>query len=297
MKNKSDYKRKERFTRETEASIDKEFAEVGIKTLNICHLRAAKKPVAHTPGTPCAITIVSEHAIEYDVVVRLAQDIESNWMCTQQRDHLGHYMLSRMASNGYPGVAICSCGDNFNRRDGRVRAKNRLKTHLLETGKFHAVSTSEPEGKRELDYRPAIVRLQLLNAELQQTVANYRSGATVRRIAKMAYDRKNEILVRGTILDRLRNELDAQRKANENDATRIESLRTGVADRDELITEQSEHIDRLRIWAERAQRTAENQAECLEKIQAAVEQQRKYSCCTILDNISEILRNAREGVQ
>lgn len=122
-------KQRERFTRETEASIDSEFAKFGITELHVRHMRAKQQQNVFVAGTPCVITVVSEHAIEYDAIAGLLQKLDSEWMCTPQIE----YNYYNMMKQGYPGIAVCACGDNFNRREGRIRAKRHLISHLVRT--------------------------------------------------------------------------------------------------------------------------------------------------------------------
>ena len=118
---------KERFTRETEASLDKEFKKLGLTTY-VAHIHEPE--VVCFPADPFIITVVTTtEAITREGRNHL-EEVMLDWY-GEGAQRMGSYLAQKTR---HPGISICAPGDNFNRREGRIRAKRRLISHLINNG-------------------------------------------------------------------------------------------------------------------------------------------------------------------
>lgn len=123
--------KQERFTETVEASIDAEFVNIGINTFYVCYLKMQQAPATTLPGTVCAMTVVSADEMCLDEVVSAVKGIQHELEIAPPGTYATRYMFQSMCERGFPGVSICSCGDRFKMREGRIRAKRRLLSHLM----------------------------------------------------------------------------------------------------------------------------------------------------------------------
>lgn len=230
--------KQEQFTREIEVSIDAEFAKIGINILYVCYLKAKQAPMIPKQGTSCAVTVVSTDEIDSDKIVsamhdieqelKRIQDIEQELEMSQSGTYAPHYMFQNMCKRGFPGIAICSCGDRFRLREGRIRAKRHLLSHLMhqphiinDVSQVKEVVTTESDAKKPIHTLGDVVGVEEQELRIKLAWLERTSDAVERRLG----DRANKMVVM---------------------ARTIIALRKDVADRNALIKEQGDTLRRFR---------------------------------------------------
>jgi len=119
-----------------EASLDNEFEKLGVK-VHVMHVlivppQARGATIISSPHIQ-GVTLVSSHKLEYDVVDHHIRDVLAGWEFGYPGSPpAAKFLLVELQDRGYLGVDVCAAADVFNNRAGRIAAKRRLISHLIQ---------------------------------------------------------------------------------------------------------------------------------------------------------------------
>ncbi len=169
-------------------------------------------------------------------VVSAVREVEHELVATPSDEYVPHYMFRNMRKKGFPGIAICSCSDRFNEREGRIRAKRHLISHLMHQP--HIIVT--------LDKHRALYPINTIKDVPEKQVYAMDDVAAARHERIRVHKSRAK-------LDKLSGTEEALKKRLADQADRIVAMkrtiiasRKTIEDRDTLIWEQGEIIQQLR---------------------------------------------------